>query len=118
MWFVTDIKKHWLADLQSVGVSFREHEPRVLLDGDGRAGVGAGCWAAGGEAGRVHLCQVVAGGLPLQRQLDVEVLSDGRVHDATGQDVRETTVVTRAPVGRGGRGNNNTDLITDATIYL
>lgn len=30
-------------DLQSVGVSFRQNESRMLLDGDGRTGVGAGC---------------------------------------------------------------------------
>ena len=55
----------------------------------------------------MHLCQVVAGRFPLQGQLDVEVLGDGRVHDATGQDVGETTVITRAPVGRGGRYRHN-----------
>lgn len=46
----------------------------------------------------MHLCQVVAGRFPLQGKLDVEVLSDGRVHDATCQDVRETAVITCAPV--------------------
>lgn len=71
----------------------------MLLNGDGRTGVGAGCGAARREAGRVHLCQKVPGGFPLQRQLDVEVLRDGRVHDATRQDVGETTVITCAPVG-------------------
>lgn len=50
----------------------------------------------------MHLCQVVAGRFPLQGKLDVEVLSDGRVHDATCQDVRETAVITRAPVVRDG----------------
>lgn len=105
------INKHltgqWLADLQSVGIPFRQNEPWMLLNGDGRTGVGARCWTAGGEAGRVHLCQVVSGRFPLQGQLDVEVLSDGRVHDATCQDVGETTVITRAPVGRGGRYRQN-----------
>lgn len=59
----------------------------MLLDGDGGTGVGAGGGAAGGEAGGVHLSQAIVGGFPLQGQLDVEVLSDGRVHDATGEDV-------------------------------
>lgn len=85
--------------LQSVGVALAEDEPWVLLNGDGGAGVGAG-GAAGREAGGVHLGQVVPGGLPLQGQLNVQVLGDGRVHDATRQDVGETAVVTRAPVNR------------------
>lgn len=45
----------------------------------------------------MHLSQVVVGGFPLQGKLDVEVLSDGRVHDATCEDVGETAVITRAP---------------------
>ena len=49
----------------------------------------------------MNLCHVILGRFPWQGQLDVEVLSDGRVHDATCQDVRETTVITRAPVGWG-----------------
>lgn len=50
----------------------------------------------------MNLGQVIPGRFALQRQFDVEVLSDGRVHDATCQDVRETAVITCAPVGRGG----------------
>jgi len=93
-----------LANSQRVGTALGQDEPWMLLNGDGGAGVGAGGGAAGGEAGRVHLRQVVAGRLPLQGQLDVEVLGDGGVHDATGQDVGETTVITRAPVGSVGGG--------------
>lgn len=83
--------------LQSVGVSLGQNEPRMLLNGDGRAGVGAGCRAAGGKAGRVHLGDEVAGRVPLQGKLDVQVLRDGRVHDSTRQDVGEATVIARAP---------------------
>lgn len=45
----------------------------------------------------MHLCYVVVGRIPLKRKLDVQVLSNGRVHDATGQDVGEATVIARAP---------------------
>lgn len=88
----------WL-HLQSVGVPFRQNKSRMLLNGDGRTGIRAGRRTAGGKTGRVHLCQVVPRRFTLQRQLDVEVLSDGRIHDATCQDVGETAVITRAPVG-------------------
>lgn len=82
--------------LQSVGMSLGQNEPRMLLNSDGRAGVGAGRRAPRGKAGRVHLCYVVAGRLPLKGKLDVQVLGNGRVHDATGQNVGEATVVARA----------------------
>lgn len=101
-----------MADLQSVGIPLRQNEPWMLLNGDWRTRVGARCGTAGGEAWRVHLCQVVTGRFPLQGQLDVEVLSNGRVHDTTCQYVGETTVITRAPVGRGG----DTDKIYIAII--
>lgn len=39
----------------------------------------------------------------------MEVLSNGRVHDATCQDVGETTVVTCTPVGMGE---------TDKLVYI
>lgn len=45
----------------------------------------------------MHLGQVVVRGFPLQGKFDVEVLSNGRVHDATCEDVGETAVITRAP---------------------
>lgn len=78
-------------------MSLRQNEPRMLLNSDGRAGVGARRRATRGKAGRVHLCYVVAGSVPLKGKLDVQVLSNGRVHDATGQDMGEATVVARAP---------------------
>lgn len=57
----------------------------------------------------MHLCQVVTGRFPLQGKLDVEVLSNGRVHDTTCQDVGETTVITCTPVGMGD---------TDKLLYI
>ena len=84
-------------------VSLGQHEAGVLLDGDGGAGVGARGRATGGQAGGVHLGQVVPGRLPVHGQLDVEVLGHRGVHDATGEDVREATVVTCAPGGGGGQ---------------
>lgn len=83
--------------LQSVGVSLGQNEPRMLLNSDGGAGVGARCRTAGGKAGGVHLCDEVAGRIPLQRKLDVQVLRDGRVHDSTCQDMGEATVIACAP---------------------
>lgn len=47
----------------------------------------------------MHLGQVVTGRFPLKGQLDVEVLSNWRVHDATCQDVGETAVITCTSVG-------------------
>lgn len=69
----------------------------MLLNSDGGAGVGARRRAAGGEAGGVHLGQELVGGVPLQGRLHVQVLGDGRVHDATRQDVGEAAVVAGAP---------------------
>lgn len=46
----------------------------------------------------MHLSQVFVGRVPLQGQLHVEVLGDGRVHDATCQDVGETAVIAGTPV--------------------
>lgn len=69
----------------------------MLLNSDGGAGVGARRRAAGGEAGGVHLGQVFVGRVPLQGQLHVQVLGDGRVHDAARQDVGKAAVVTGAP---------------------
>lgn len=51
----------------------------------------------------MHLSQVVTvlwGLRGLKRQLDVEVLGNGRVHDAARQDVGEAAVVA----GASGRG--------------
>lgn len=45
----------------------------------------------------MHLCYVVAGRIPLKGKLDVQVLGNGRVHDATCQDVGEATVIACAP---------------------
>ena len=91
-------------DLQGGGDPFWQDEAWVLLYGDGRAGDRSGGWAApGGETGGVHLGQVVPvlwGLRGLKRQLDVEVLGNGRVHDAARQDVGEAAVVAVAS-GRG-----------------
>lgn len=73
----------------------------MLLNGDGGARVGGRRRAAGGEAGGVHLGQVLVSRVSLQRQLHVQVLGDGRVHDAARQDVGEAAVVTGAPGGHG-----------------
>lgn len=45
----------------------------------------------------MHLRHVVAGRIPLKGKLDVQVLGNGRVHDAACQDVGEATVIARAP---------------------
>lgn len=83
--------------LQSVGMSLRQNEPGMLLNSDGRAGVGARCWTTRGKAGRVHLCHVVSGRIPLKGKLDVQILRNGGVHDATCEDVGEATVIACAP---------------------
>lgn len=69
----------------------------MLLDGDGGAEVGARGGAAGGQAGGVHLSQVVPGLFLVHGELDVEILCHRGVHDATGENVGEATVVTCAP---------------------
>lgn len=83
--------------LQSVGMSLRQNEPGMLLNSDGRAGVGARCWTTRRKAGGVHLCHVVAGRILLEGKLDVEILRNGGVHDATCENVGEAAVVACAP---------------------
>lgn len=91
----------------------------MLLNSDGRAGVGARCRATGGEARRVHLSQVFVGRVPLQGQLHVEVLGDGRVHDATCQDVGETAVIAGTPVVKDSSYKQNIKIIFIRTpLYL
>lgn len=45
----------------------------------------------------MNLGQVVSRRLRLQWQLQVKLLPDRGVHDATREDVREAAIVTRAP---------------------
>jgi len=103
----TDTERETDKDSQVVRVPRGQDETGVLLDGDGGAAVGARGRAAGGQAGGVHLGQVVPRRrrrLPVQRQLDVQVLGHRGVHDAAGEDVGEAAVVARAPViGSGGK---------------
>lgn len=56
----------------------------------------------------MHLGQVFVGRVPLQWQLHVQVLGDGRVHDAARQYVGETAVVAGAPgVGHEDTANES-----------
>lgn len=45
----------------------------------------------------MHLCHVVAGRIPLEGKLDVQILRNGGVHDATCENVGEAAVVACAP---------------------
>lgn len=62
----------------------------------------------------MHLSQVFMGRVPLQGQLHVQVLGDGRVHDAARQDVGEAAVVAGAP----GVGDQDTTCETRQNTFF